>query len=157
MPAATEADGRFRFASVPQEALVLVVTCKGFASVEKKLSPVAQDLTQISIVLLPAPVSGTVTISATRTEMRISETAASVVLLTPKDLEATAALTIDDTLRQVTGKAICPTTISCPRVVLADYAAPLKKLRGKSEDGYKQVANTVLPAPRWIQASPESK
>jgi len=77
MTVATEPDGRFRFASVPQEALVLVVTCKGFATVEKKLSPVAQDLTQLRIVLLPAPVSGTVTISATRTEMRISETAAS--------------------------------------------------------------------------------
>ena len=55
----------------------------------------------MQIVLLPEEVGGTVTI--TRTESRIEETASSVVALGRNDLDVTAAATLDDRLRQVPG------------------------------------------------------
>lgn len=44
-----------------------------------------------------------VTVTATRTEQRLGETAASVVVLSSEELAATAAPTVDDALRQVPG------------------------------------------------------
>src|SRR5205814_7031859 len=54
--------------------------------------------------LLPEAVSGSVTV--TRTESRIEETAASVVALDRSALDVTAAATLDDRLRQVPGFAL---------------------------------------------------
>lgn len=53
----------------------------------------------------PAPpaVEDEITVTATRTEQRLGETAASVVVLSASELEATAAPTVDDALRQVPG------------------------------------------------------
>ncbi|HEX7182648.1 MAG TPA: TonB-dependent receptor [Thermoanaerobaculia bacterium] len=56
----------------------------------------------------PAPeevpaVSEELTVTATRTEQRLGETAASVVVLSAEELAATAAPTVDDALRQVPG------------------------------------------------------
>ncbi|MFL6202651.1 MAG: TonB-dependent receptor [Thermoanaerobaculia bacterium] len=44
-----------------------------------------------------------VTVTATRTERRLADTAASVVVLSSEELESTAAGTVDDALRQVPG------------------------------------------------------
>lgn len=53
---------------------------------------------------VPTPiVSEQVTVSATRTENRLSDTAASVVVINREQLATTAAVTIDDRLRQVPG------------------------------------------------------
>ncbi|HVG06847.1 MAG TPA: TonB-dependent receptor [Thermoanaerobaculia bacterium] len=50
-----------------------------------------------------ASVVDEVTVTATRTERRLADTAASVVVLSSEELESTAAGTIDDALRQVPG------------------------------------------------------
>ena len=50
---------------------------------------------------LQAQVADTVTVTATRTETRLADTASSVVVLTPSDIENAA--TVDDALRQVPG------------------------------------------------------
>ncbi|HEX8556492.1 MAG TPA: TonB-dependent receptor, partial [Pyrinomonadaceae bacterium] len=50
-----------------------------------------------------APVAERVTVTAARARTRLAETAASVVVLGPAELEASAALTADDALRQVPG------------------------------------------------------
>ncbi len=50
-----------------------------------------------------ASVSDEVTVTATRTEQRLGETASSVVVLSSEELAATAAGTVDDALRQVPG------------------------------------------------------
>jgi len=47
--------------------------------------------------------SDIITVTATRTETRLSDTPASVVVLSKEDLAATAAPTVDDALRQVPG------------------------------------------------------
>ncbi|HWM91185.1 MAG TPA: TonB-dependent receptor [Thermoanaerobaculia bacterium] len=50
-----------------------------------------------------ASVVDEVTVTATRTERRLADTAASVVVLSSEELETTAAGTVDDALRQVPG------------------------------------------------------
>lgn len=54
---------------------------------------------------VPATITVTdeVTVTATRTERRLGDTAASVVVLSSEELRATAAATVDDALRQVPG------------------------------------------------------
>jgi iron complex outermembrane recepter protein len=48
-------------------------------------------------------VSDTITVTATRTETRLADTPSSVVVLARETLDATAAATVDDALRQVPG------------------------------------------------------
>ncbi|HEX2224452.1 MAG TPA: TonB-dependent receptor plug domain-containing protein, partial [Thermoanaerobaculia bacterium] len=49
------------------------------------------------------PVQDEITVTATRTEQRLGETAASVVVLSAEEVASTAAQTVDDALRQVPG------------------------------------------------------
>jgi len=52
----------------------------------------------------PVPaVTDTVTVTATRSEQRLGDTAASVAVVSAADLAASAAPTVDDALRQVPG------------------------------------------------------
>src|SRR5713226_10440077 len=48
----------------------------------------------------------TITVTATRTPMRLSDTAASVVVMSRETIAASAAPTVDDALRQVPGFAL---------------------------------------------------
>ncbi len=58
---------------------------------------------RLEITLSPANVSEQVFVTATRTELRLSDIAVSSVALTNQDLDATPALTTDDKLRQIPG------------------------------------------------------
>jgi len=99
----TDSNGRFRFESVAATKFSLSVAAKGFPLIERKIDLSIEASTNLRIVLVPAPISEQVTISATRTPTRISETAASVVVLGAEELKSTAAATLDDALRQVPG------------------------------------------------------
>ncbi|MGH9915518.1 MAG: hypothetical protein ACRD63_09560, partial [Pyrinomonadaceae bacterium] len=52
---------------------------------------------------MPPVLSEEVTVTATRTETKIGDTAASVRLIDNEALTSTSALTVDDALRQVPG------------------------------------------------------
>jgi outer membrane receptor protein involved in Fe transport len=80
--------------------LILQIRAAGFALFEKHLEI---NENRIEITLLPENVSAEVTISIARTETRLTETPASVVVLNRENLEQTAAQTVDDALRQVAG------------------------------------------------------
>jgi outer membrane receptor protein involved in Fe transport len=97
----TDANGEFKFAAEYPENLLLVIDSTGFATAELQLGPVPSS--SLRIVLQLQPLAAQVTISATRTETRLSDTAASVVVLNSTDLKTTAAVTLDDALRQVAG------------------------------------------------------
>ena len=62
-----------------------------------------QALGLLALALQIAQVTDEVTVTATRTERRLADTASSVVVLSQEELEATAAGTVDDALRQVPG------------------------------------------------------
>lgn len=97
----TNAQGRFSLAGEIIPDSRLLVKARGYSDYSQMLaSPPTAPLT---IQLLPAAVRGEVTVSITRTESRLSETPASIIVLDREDLETTAAQTVDDSLRQIAG------------------------------------------------------
>lgn len=98
--AKSDAEGKFSLSIDNEKDAVLLVSAKGFANFEKRLSDLK---TPLEIILSPADVREEVTVSITGAETRLSETPASVVVLNRETLEATAAQTVDDVLRQVAG------------------------------------------------------
>ncbi len=96
----TDAEGKFAFVSVPASGGKITVRASGFAS---KTLAWSATTTTLEITLEPDLISEQVTVTAARTETRVSDTAASVVVLSNETLRATAALTVDDALRQATG------------------------------------------------------
>ena len=99
----TDSEGRFAFESVQGNTGTIVVHATGFDTVEKRWNAADKASTSLDIILLPAPLSSQITVTAERTETRVSDTAASVALLSSEDLTTTAALTVDDALRQIPG------------------------------------------------------
>lgn len=97
----TDDEGRFSLSGVIGLRGRLTVTAKGFAPFERELkNDGVQDFT---IVLRPVAVGADVTVSITRTDTRLSETPASVVVLSREQLDAAASQSIDDSLRQIAG------------------------------------------------------
>lgn len=103
--AATEtgADGHFRFAAVPASSGTIEVRHQGFSTETQSWSTDAAGSADLEIVLQPASASEQVTVSAARTEVRLSETPGSTILLNTTDITSTPALRVDDVLRQVPG------------------------------------------------------
>jgi outer membrane receptor protein involved in Fe transport len=96
----SHADGSFTLPIPAGGAGRLRVSAAGFELFELGITSPAEP---IRVVLVPSPVTGQVTVSATRTETRLGDTTASVVILDRQRIEQTGAVTLDDTLRQVPG------------------------------------------------------
>jgi len=94
----TSGDGTFAFEATGDGRLV--VTAPGFAEVEGRWSATATE--PLTLVLRPSR-SEELTVTAARTTTRLGDTAERVVVLGRADIAASAALTLDDTLRQVPG------------------------------------------------------
>lgn len=102
---ATDAEGKFSVAANNETNLILKITAKGFSVYEKSVGE--NDFrAPLNIVLAPENLREEVTVSITQTGTRLNETPASVVVLTRETLDATAAQTVDDALRQIAGFAL---------------------------------------------------
>jgi outer membrane receptor protein involved in Fe transport len=103
--AATKTDdsGRFSFADVPNASGVVGATADGFVAANQSWSADRNDVLHLEMVLQPSSANEQVIVSAARTEVRLSDTPGSTILLSHTDLAATPALRIDDVLRQVPG------------------------------------------------------
>ena len=99
----TDEQGQFHLNSPSQNSISIQISATGFETTQRKLSFDSTTVLPLRIVLVPTAVMGQVTVTATRTETRLEETAASVLVLDQKELATTAALTLDDALRQVPG------------------------------------------------------
>jgi outer membrane receptor protein involved in Fe transport len=95
--------GNFSFDFTFGESAVLTVSAHGFASQQKRLNGAESGDFGLAIVLLPAPVTQETIVVATRREMSLGDTAASVRVLSQQALDSTAALTLDNVLGQVPG------------------------------------------------------
>lgn len=91
--------GRFSFDHVPASRGKVRASAPGFQIRELEWKA-GSDL---EITLAPAGAAEEVTVTANRANTRVIDTPTSVVVLSPQDLAATAALTTDDQLRQVSG------------------------------------------------------
>ncbi|MFN2599314.1 MAG: TonB-dependent receptor [Pyrinomonadaceae bacterium] len=83
--------------------LLVVVNARGFARVERALSAEETAAGRVRVTLALAGLAERVEVSATRTEQRRGEAAPSVATLSERDVETTAALRLDDALRQTVG------------------------------------------------------
>ncbi len=101
--ARTDASGRFVFSAVPSTSGTVEISREGFNQVRQSWNAGSATTVNLEIVLQPASASEQVTVSAARTEVRLSETPGSTILLTSTDVAATPGLRVDDVLRQVPG------------------------------------------------------
>ena len=101
--ATTDPSGHFLFAAVPSSSGTVEIERKGFRSVRQSWSAGTTATIILEIVMQPASANEEVTVSAARTELRLSETPGSTILLSGTDVTATPALRVDDVLRQVPG------------------------------------------------------
>ena len=98
----TDSDGRFAF-DAQGDAAMLTIRARGFETASRVWNAADQDAARIRITLAAERLSEQMTVTASRTETRVSDTAASVSVLSSEDLSTTAALTVDDALRQIPG------------------------------------------------------
>lgn len=112
--ATAAASGGQREAQTADHPLAVLQRSLGNQAVQRPSFPAA--VLFLSLATLPAvtqeeppppgarePVQDEITVTATRTEQRLGETAASVVVLSAEEVASTAAQTVDDALRQVPG------------------------------------------------------
>jgi outer membrane receptor protein involved in Fe transport len=98
-------DGRFAFEDVRASGGSVAASAEGFARREESwtLSAPGAEATEVLLVLTPEGLAEQVTVTATRTDTKLGETAASLRVISRETLETTAAQTLDDALRQVPG------------------------------------------------------
>jgi outer membrane receptor protein involved in Fe transport len=97
----TDEDGRFDFQDLEAASASISVNAQGFAPFASKVN--LQQSANLDVILMPPSVAEQLTVTAERTLTRVSDTAASIAVLSSDDLTSTAALTLDDALRQVPG------------------------------------------------------
>jgi outer membrane receptor protein involved in Fe transport len=96
--ATTGPDGRFTIDTPATGEVTVIVRAGGFAEKTLKASTSGSGL---EIVVEPATLFETVTVTPTRTEQRLGDVPASVSVVTRETIEASPALTADDVLRNV--------------------------------------------------------
>lgn len=101
--AKTDNRGRFSFADVPQVVGTIEVTAEGFNAAHNSWSGDGNVALHLEIALQPSSANEQIVVSAARTEVRLSDTPGSTILLSTNDVAATPALRVDDVLRQVPG------------------------------------------------------
>jgi outer membrane receptor protein involved in Fe transport len=99
----TDREGRFHFGPLPIAVGTLTVRSSAFTTVQQSWDARAQGAKPIEITLAPKTLAERITVTATRTEQRVSDTASSVTVLSQEDLSTSGALTLDDALGQIPG------------------------------------------------------
>ncbi|HEY4765847.1 MAG TPA: TonB-dependent receptor [Candidatus Sulfotelmatobacter sp.] len=103
LAAKTDADGHFLLPSVPSTSGTVEISRDGFNPIRQSWNAGAASRVKLEIILQPATANEQLTVSAARTEVRLSETPGSTILLTNTDVTAAPALRVDDVLLQVPG------------------------------------------------------
>lgn len=98
----TDAEGRFTFDS-QGDAAMLTIRAPGFETSSRVWNAADQDASRLRISLTAERLSEQMTVTASRTETRVGDTAASIAVVSRDDLATTSALTVDDALRQIPG------------------------------------------------------
>lgn len=97
--AVTGPDGRFSI-EVPDTDLVVLVRAGGFAETARTVSA-SERSGELRLVVEPASLFETVTVTPTRSEQRLGDVPASINVLTSEAIDQSPALMADDVLRQI--------------------------------------------------------
>ena len=100
-PTQTDAQGRFHLALAPAREAQVRVEAAGFEPLHRTIA--LEGVVELDLRLEPRAFTEEVTVHATRTETRLGDTPLSVLVLSSGDLDASAAPTLDDALRQAPG------------------------------------------------------
>jgi outer membrane receptor protein involved in Fe transport len=95
-------DGRFCVTTLPDGSVLLRVSAPGFSEAVHSVRVSNGAAPPVRVVLLPAPISETIAVTATRSHARL-ESPASASVLTSAVLLSSAAATLDDALKSVPG------------------------------------------------------
>ncbi|MDX2029593.1 MAG: TonB-dependent receptor [Blastocatellia bacterium] len=125
----TDSEGRFVLTAAPGR-YELRVALPGYSPNVRQVA-VSGAAAPIEIVLEPATVAETITVTAGRAEMRLADAPASVSVLTSRDVRNAAAQTLDDLLRQVPGFSLFRRTSS----IVANPTTQGVSLRGAGASG----------------------
>ena len=130
--ATTGPDGRFTIETPAGGEVTIIVRAGGFA---EKTQKVSTSGAVVEIVVEPATLFETVTVTPTRTEQRLGDVPASVSVVTSEAIEASPALTADDVLRQVPSFSLFRRTSS----LAAQPTAQGVSLRGIGPSGQSRT------------------
>ncbi len=97
----TTASGEFSLDNLPAGEINLLVVAPGFSDHSQELD--LRGNSNLEVVLQPASVIEQVVVTPTGTETPLNETAESITVIGQKEIGHTAALALDDALRQVPG------------------------------------------------------
>ncbi|HXG56936.1 MAG TPA: TonB-dependent receptor plug domain-containing protein, partial [Vicinamibacterales bacterium] len=92
----TGSDGIFSFSDAPDGSTV-VVRAPGFSVTEQQVPATGM----VEVIVSPAPLLETLTVTATRTEERLGALPASVHVLSTQEIRQSAAVTADEILRRI--------------------------------------------------------
>jgi outer membrane receptor protein involved in Fe transport len=99
-PAVSAADGSFSVTVNSSEDMLLIVRAPGFSEVRQTVRATSEQ-PRVEVVLTPATLSETVTVTAVRGEQRIGDVPASITIVDSDSVRQSAAIVADDVLRQV--------------------------------------------------------
>jgi outer membrane receptor protein involved in Fe transport len=99
----TDREGRFHLGPLPISEGTLTVRSGAFTPVQQNWDARVQSSKPMEITLSPRALAEKITVTATRTEQRVSDTAASVAVLNQRDLKTSGGITLDDALGQIPG------------------------------------------------------
>ena len=94
----TTTAGTFQIARPAAARVFLTVRAKGFAEYRRE---VPEGTTQVEVVLTPATILETVTVTPTRSEVRLGDVPASMSVLSRDDIRQSPAVLADDVLRRL--------------------------------------------------------
>src|SRR6185437_3436359 len=100
----TDDQGKFEFENITADSGSIAVAAPGFTTTRIDWNSTTSGT--LDIVLNLSAAKEQVIVSASRTQLRLSEVPGSTVSLSEKDVASTPALTVDDMLRQVPGFAL---------------------------------------------------
>ena len=98
----TDSDGHFAFSPVAESSGSVRVTAPGFSPAAQEWSA-NSDHAELTFDLRPLGASEQVVVSATRSQVKLSDLPGSIIALSNADVAANPSLNLDDLLRQVPG------------------------------------------------------
>ena len=103
----TSADGAFSLPDPSSGAATLIVRAGGFAEARRPIAG-SEPTASVDVVLTPAGLAETVTVTATRSEQRTGDLPASVSVLGRQEIRQSPAVVADDVLRQIPTFSLFP-------------------------------------------------
>jgi outer membrane receptor protein involved in Fe transport len=97
----SDADGHFSVSDLPPGTYELRVEMEGFERLTQTVEVRTGETTSLNLTLALVPITETITVTATRAEQKLGDVPVEISVLSSEDIKRSAALTVDDLLKQV--------------------------------------------------------